>query len=174
MGRDETIARETIHDLCYSYKLDEEKLYKRAFLLLDSYRKLCFKCYLDHDEVDDSIYEDSDPMKAILYLEKLKANMNRGDCVRAIRDRVEKNWIVELVDSAMIKVQEFPQHGKLYLDLINKRFLVQVKYPEEDIYHALCLGRSRYYDRRWEAVMVFGICLWGSVLPNMKRELLDK
>ena len=97
--------------------------------------------------------------------------MDQKDFVRTIRERADKNWIKEIVESAMIKVQEFPEYGKLYYEVLNKRFVVQWGYSEPEIYSTLCIERSRYYDRRREAVTVFGLCLWGSVIPNLIKEL---
>ena len=171
MGRKNTSARATISDLCYSYRLDEQWLFNCAFLLLDSYRKLCYTCYLDNDECDESDYSEKNPREAIDFLVNMETDMDQKDFVRTIRERADKNWIKEIVESAMIKVQEFPEYGKLYYEVLNKRFVVQWGYSEPEIYSTLCIERSRYYDRRREAVTVFGLCLWGSVIPNLIKEL---
>jgi hypothetical protein len=32
----------------------------------------------------------------------------------------------------------------------------------------LNLERSRYYDRKKEAIMIFGLSLWGDAIPKLK------
>jgi hypothetical protein len=37
----------------------------------------------------------------------------------------------------------------------------------------LNLERSRYYDRKKEAIMIFGLSLWGDAIPKLKVFLND-
>ena len=43
------------------------------------------------------------------------------------------------------------------------------KYTESDLLELLSIERSTYYDRKKEAVYVFGISLWGDALPKMMK-----
>ncbi len=172
MGREDTFARDTIHDLCYAYCMDEKTLFKRADMLLNSYRRICFATYLD-DEEEETLFEKS-PLDLILFLEEVDPSMNSKDFVRAVRERANRKWIIEMVDSALTKVQETPLYGAQYFDLLNKRYIIQVNYTEPDLLVALHLERSRYYDKRWEAVVMFGLCFWGSVIPRMKKTLSEE
>lgn len=35
------------------------------------------------------------------------------------------------------------------------------------------MERSSFYDRKKEAIMLFGLSLWGSSLPKLKNYLID-
>lgn len=35
------------------------------------------------------------------------------------------------------------------------------------------MERSRFYDRKKEAIIVFGLALWGSAIPQLKNFLSD-
>ena len=170
MGRDNTIAREMMRDLCYTYHMEEKTVFDKAALLLKAYRKICYSSYLDDDNVADLDSEDKALVEAVCLLENFEPGKVGQSLVRDLRDRNVKSWIIQAIESAMIKVQEFPEMGRLYFDILTKRFIVQIKYAESDISGLLCLERSRYYDHRYEATVVFGVCLWGSVLPKMKKE----
>ena len=37
----------------------------------------------------------------------------------------------------------------------------------------LNMERSRFYDRKKESIMLFGISLWGSAIPKMKTFLIE-
>ena len=171
MGRHNTIARETIRDLCYSYRMDEKEVFERATILLKAYRKLCYSSFLDGDDIEVFESERDAAEEAIRILENIDPKDDGQSFTRSIRDSNVNSWILRAVESAMIKVQEFPQNGNLYFQILNKCFIIQVAYSESEISATLCLERSRYYDNRREATIVFGLCLWGSILPKMKREL---
>ena len=80
----------------------------------------------------------------------------------------DTRWMVELVDSAMIQVKEFPATGEEYFEILSKFFLGKFKYSEADLLDVLKMERSRYYDRKKEAILIFGLALWGTVLPKVK------
>ena len=79
--------------------------------------------------------------------------------------------MVELVDSAMIQVKEFPGMGEEYFEILSKFFLSKVRYSENDLLDVLKMERSRYYDRKKEAILIFGLALWGD---NMWSKLYQK
>ncbi len=68
--------------------------------------------------------------------------------------------MIELVDSAMLKVKEFPYNGDLYFENLSRCYLDKFKYTESEILDLLSMERSTYYDRKKEAIYVFGISLW--------------
>ena len=59
-----------------------------------------------------------------------------------------------------------PKTIKMY-----KFYLSKFKYSEADMLEALNLERSTYYDRKKEAILVFGLALWGTVLPKLSMML---
>lgn len=75
--------------------------------------------------------------------------------------------MVELVDSTMIQVKEFPDEGDTYFDILSKFYLSKFKLCEGELLNLLKLERSSYYDRKKEAILAFGLALWGTVLPKL-------
>lgn len=75
--------------------------------------------------------------------------------------------MVDVVDSAMLQVNEFPDSGSLYFEILQKMFLGRFKYTESDLLEILNVERSRFYERKKEAILAFGLALWGTVLPKI-------
>ena len=75
--------------------------------------------------------------------------------------------MVELFDDTMVQVKEFPDAGEIYFEILSKAYLSKFKYNEADMLEMLRIERSAYYDRKKEATLVFGIALWGTVLPKL-------
>ena len=48
------------------------------------------------------------------------------------------------------------------------------KCTESEMLEMLNLERSRYYDKKKEAIMVFGLALWGAELPKVKEFLQEE
>lgn len=73
-----------------------------------------------------------------------------------------------------MRVREFPDYGKQYHEILSKGFIVRVKYTEAELLDALSMERSRYYDRKKEAIMVFGVVLWGTEIPRLEELFSNK
>lgn len=50
--------------------------------------------------------------------------------------------------------------------LLQKRFMEEVPHTDAAVSEALSVERSTYYDRKKEAIFLFGISLFGFVLPT--------
>ena len=125
-----------------------------------------------NEEYFEETFEEKKPIDVILFLENLDPSMNKTEFVRSVKEGTDKNWLIEMVEQAMTKVHKTPIEGDLYFDLLSKRYIIKSPYSEMEILEELSLSRARYYDKRWEALVMFGVCFWGGVLPNMKKTLM--
>ena len=110
-------------------------------------------------------------MNALNYLTQFDPDDGSEAFENTIRSLFETRWMIDLVDNAMMRVKEFPDYGEIYFEIISKCYLTRFKYSEREILDIVNLERSRYYDRKKEAMMVFGISLWGKEIPKLKRFL---
>jgi hypothetical protein len=88
--------------------------------------------------------------------------------------------MVELVDTAMLKVRDFPYNGEVYFEILSKCYLNRFKYTETELLELLQLERSSYYDRKKEAIMGVRPCHVGwchpaaeNLLSSTQEELSD-
>lgn len=173
MGRKNTGAWAAIRSMCALQEIDENEVYARAKMLLQIYRRVCWTTIGRTDCVADELvcYCGTELDGALLYLETFAPEKEKERFERRIRTLFETRWMIELVESAMISVKEFPDYGDLYFEILSKCYLTKFKYTESIMTKLLNIERSSYYDRKKEAIMVFGIALWGSTLPRLKGYL---
>lgn len=170
MCRRKTYSMQTIETMCASENIEPEDLFAKTKLLLGSYRRVCWavlgSCRTENEEgyciCDDSVKQ------ALDYLKTYPPTENRSVFERNLRMLFDSRWMVELVDSAMIQVKEFPDNGERYFEILSKYYLSKFKYCESELLEVLQLERSAYYDRKKEAVLAFGLALWGTVLPRIE------
>ena len=175
LSRRNTGAWNNICSLCEMDNIDGKQLYEKAKMLLGIYRRVCWSTIGRADTVAEEIcyYCGSDLDGALLYLEEFAPEKEKEQFESRIKTLFETRWMVELVDSAMLKVHDFPENGQLYHEIISKCFLTKFRYSENELLEILNLERSRFYDRKKEAIMVFGLSLWGSSIPKLKSFLVE-
>ena len=87
-------------------------------------------------------------------------------------DVSSKNNVIYLMlpngDKHMLKIREYPDKGALYCEIISKAYLNRFKYRESEMLEVLNMERSTYYDRKKEAILLFGLSLWGTAIPKLK------
>ena len=76
-----------------------------------------------------------------------------------------------MVDTSMMRLREYEDQGRRYFDIVNRTYMVKLRYSESEMLEDLQCERTCYYVRKKEAVTLFGVCFWGSVLPEMKASL---
>ncbi len=69
----------------------------------------------------------------------------------------------------MVKTKEFPHGGDTFFEIISKCYLTRWKYTEKEMLEILNMDRSRFYDKKKEAIMIFGICLFGNAIPKFRK-----
>ena len=175
MSRRTTGTWNAIHSMCRLQEMNENDLYARSKMLLSIYRRVCWTTITRADMVAEDMvcYCGSDLDGALIYLEEFAPDRERERFESRIKTLFETRWMMELVENAMVKVKEFPDGGDMYFDIINKCYLDRWKYTESEMLELLNMERSRFYDKKKEAIMVFGIALWGNSIPKLKTYLDD-
>lgn len=170
MSRYNTQVLSSIRMLCRMQNIDEKVLYERAKLILSIYREVCWSTIDRANDVCDTLictYGDSLD-GALIYLENFAPDEARERFEERIRSLFETKWIIELVDMAMLKIREYPDKGALFCEIISKAYLNRFKYKESEMLEVLNMERSTYYDRKKEAILLFGLSLWGTAIPKLK------
>ena len=170
MSRYNTQVLSSIRMLCRMRNINEKVLYERAKLILSIYREVCWSTIDRANDVCDTLictYGDSLD-GALIYLENFAPDEARERFEERIRSLFETKWIIELVDMAMLKIREYPDKGALYCEIISKAYLNRFKYRESEMLEVLNMERSTYYDRKKEAILLFGLSLWGTAIPKLK------
>lgn len=158
------------------HQLDISKnkaVYHNAKLLLRIYASAVWNT---RDAVDELLcsYSETYQSSDIAALECL-VTMYDGNSVKQLENKLrcvaQNKIIIDIVERNMLHVREYPFHGKLYYNILNKSYFVKYPYTESEIMDSLNLSRSTYYRRRKDAITTFGVSMWGYMLPNVLREI---
>ncbi len=171
MGRKDSAAWNIIHSNCKMLNMDEEGLRKRAALLLKYYRRICWQTFQGAEDikVQCAEYSSNGLDGALVYLETFVPDKEKDCFETRIRSLFTAKWMIDLVDSAMRKVKDFPAGGEEHFEIISKKYLSRFVYSENELLEVLKLERSRYYDKQKEAILVFGLAFWGTAIPKYKK-----
>lgn len=173
MCRRKSKAMSYISAMCIGQNMDPDQLFEKSKLLLSAYRRVCWSSLgtLQWENNADCFVCNDGIGQALEYLYEYSADINPHEFECNLKIRFDSRWIVELFEDTMIQVKEFPEGGEIYFEILYKFYLSKFKYSEADMLEALNLERSTYYDRKKEAILVFGLALWGTVLPKLSMML---
>ena len=178
MGNNRTGAAARIRNICRSKSLEEKDIYTKARMLLEIYRDICWDVVSKAWEVRESAsweleYCSHDVGTALMYLEDFAPTEKKEKFTERIQSLFEVKWMIEIVDSAMVKVKDFPVYGDLYFDLLARCYLGKFQYSEAEILEEMKMERSSYYRRKQEAVKVFGLAIWGGQLEEYRSITME-
>lgn len=174
MSRKNTKTLNSIRRFCRIQNVDEKILYTRSKLILSAYRDICWSTAGRADQVREDLirYCSSQLDDALIYLETFAADEARESFEERVETLFETRWMLELVEDAMGRVRNYPGNGELYYEILSKCYLTCFKYRESELLEVLSMERSTFYDKKKEAILVFGLSLWGSSIPKLKSFLV--
>jgi len=83
-----------------------------------------------------------------------------------LEDTEASKVIIEIINAAMFKLVTYPNKGERYYEILKTTYFSEKKYSENEILDILKLSRSTYFRQRKKAISLFGVILWGYVLPE--------
>jgi hypothetical protein len=171
-------TNETITMMVDTTDIDEKILYERSKMLLKSYRFICWKTSKRADDIREVLecdydYCSTDLNSALVYLENFAPDREKDQFARRIRNLFEVKWVVEIVDSAMMKVREYPDNGELYASILSVYYLSRFKFNvDQDVESEFGFDRSTFFRKKKEAIKVFGVALWGNSIDEFRRIMM--
>ncbi|MGX8797698.1 hypothetical protein ACR6HW_16800 [Fusibacter sp. JL298sf-3] len=146
----------------------DEKVYHDAHLLLDIYSDVLWgmnNSYTNIVRECKEIYGNSSIMVLDVITEfgsDLKAKLLHEQ----LEDTEASKVIIEIINAAMFKLVTYPNKGERYYEILKTTYFSEKKYSENEILDILKLSRSTYFRQRKKAISLFGVILWGYVLPE--------
>lgn len=169
MGRKDTVAAKTIQKMYDQLHLSQENTFHKTKLLLRVYRDVVWITLNTSDYIhEDLVYYGDDLDSALVYLEEFAPDIERQEFENRISALFENKWMIDLIDTAMRKIYDYHNNGKLYHEIISKSYLTAFRYSEGELLEILNMERSTFYDRKKEAIMLLGVCLWGYAIPRFR------
>lgn len=171
MGRSNRNVIRGIRDICIMLNLDEKVIYERSKVLLSMYRGMCWitqcKAVDEKRELEELCTGSLDT--ALTYLYEFAPKASRIEIKARIQVLFENRHFLGIVERAVQQVTEYPDCGELYADILRKCYLSKKTYKESEILRLLEMERSTYYDKKKIAISLFGVVMWGYILPECKK-----
>lgn len=152
-------------------QLNEEQVFRKTKLLLAIYRDVVWTSIKEVDYVREvcAAYYSNDLSVALTYLNDFAPTERKEDFMAKVSGIFETKWMIELIDTAMMKIYDYPGNGKIYHEILSKCYVTAYPMTEGEILEVLCMERSTFYIKKKEAVKLFGIALWGYTLPRYQQ-----
>ena len=156
MGRKDTLAAKSIRKMYEQLNLNQSDIFSKTKLLLGVYRDVVWITLSESARVNEELaYYGEELDSAFVYLELFAPD-------------TENKWMVDLIDTAMAKIYDYHNNGRLYHEIISKSYLTAFRYTESELLDLLNMERSTFYDRKREAILLLGVSLWGYAIPCFK------
>lgn len=169
MGRKDTLAAKSIRKMYEQLNLNQSDIFSKTKLLLGVYRDVVWITLSESARVNEELaYYGEELDSALVYLELFAPDTEKQEFESRISALFENKWMVDLIDTAMAKIYDYHNNGRLYHEIISKSYLTAFRYTESELLDLLNMERSTFYDRKKEAVMLLGVSLWGYAIPYFK------
>lgn len=166
--RTQTKTMQFIEAQCPNLGLEQKALFARTKTVLNLYHRVVWSVKGRADNMKQEIVG-TYGMKlstALMYLSEFAPVSARASFESKVTQMFEAKWLIDLADMALQYVKVYPGNGELLAQLLQKRFMEEVPRTDAIVSEALSVERSTYYDRKKEAIFLFGISLFGFVLPT--------
>jgi len=173
--RRETRAMKNIKQMCGGLALCPDDVLHKSTLVMKIYRDVVWLTTRRADSMreETAAYSQGQELDAALtYLAEFAPTERKQDFEAKVTSLFETKWMVDLIDTAMMRVYEYPSNGKLYFDILSKSYMTAFHYSESELLEEFCLERSTFYDRKREAIMLLGVALWGFAIPEIKNAFM--
>jgi len=147
-----------------------DKIYHNAGKLLRVYKSVRWRLSQSLDEMgDECMAVSSLSLKEALFnLLDLDTDLDKLNLEDRLKSLAVSRQLVEIIDKSLIMLKTYPGSGERCFDIINKCFLLEYPYSENEILENLNISRTTYYKQKKKAVSMLGVILWGFLLPDLK------
>ena len=165
MGID-TASKRKIVNTCNYLQLEQDVVYARAEVLIENYHDIVWfdSENLNRQKTGYDAANQKDTAPALLYLADFDPNEDSKKICRMMLALFETQWIKELVGAALEKVEGYSEDGRLYRSILSNE-LSQEYISRRARQNAIGIGHSSFYKRLDEAILLFGVVLWGQIIP---------
>ena len=162
-----TGSMQKIKDLCCSLHLEQNKVRTKAGLLIKAYPEIMWAN--NHNETGDGTTRANTCEKKLGIAMRYIADFEPIEGKRRFQEKIimlfEIKWLTELISSAMKHIENFPVNGVVYYKILTNLF------SDDPCSDLVCqknvrLEKTAFYERKREAILLFGIELWGIVIPS--------
>lgn len=150
------------------YNEYDEKVYHDAHLLLNIYADVLWGIKNSYTSIICECKEiyGASSIAVLDVMTEFGTDLKAKLLHEQLEDAEASKVIVEIINVAMLKLQTYPNKGEQYHELLKVTYFSEKKYTDQQVLEMLDLSRSTYFRQRRKAISLFGVILWGYVLPE--------
>jgi len=176
---DQNTESRSIEELGMIYNFENrenDKIYHNTKLLIKLYSKVLWRMSNSIMEMETECYlsNGSELFDVINTLIDVDPRVDKLRIESRLQSIEDSKSIIELIDRALILLKNYPDDGERYYEILNKSYLVFVKYSENEMLESLNISRSTFFREKKKAVTLLGVILWGFVIPDIKKAHLKE
>ena len=123
MGRKDTLAAKSIRKMYEQLNLNQSDIFSKTKLLLSVYRDVVWITLSESARVNEElVYYGEELDSALVYLELFAPDTEKQEFESRISALFENKWMVDLIDTAMAKIYDYHNNGRLYHEIISKSY----------------------------------------------------
>ncbi len=81
--------------------------------------------------------------------------------------------MIEIVNHAITKINNFPIMGETYCSILSAYYLSSFPLTESEMLDQFGLERSTFYRKKKEAIIVFGLDIWGGSIDEFRAIMIQ-
>jgi len=107
----------------------------------------------------------------------LLADIDDDQGLIRLRDQCESmlftRALILLTDRALFALKQYPGDGEKYFELINRMYIQKCPDSECKLLEAMNISRRTLYREKKKALSMFGVIVWGLMLPGILSGMHD-
>lgn len=157
-------------------KAKDARYYHNAKALLKIYRGILWQL---QNNISDAELESLDLGYGHIHqaLDLLAAGMDDGQGLIRLQEQCKSmlftRALISLTDKALVSLKQYPKGGERYFDLLNRLYILEYPYTENELLDAMNISRRTLYREKKTALSMFGAILWGLMLPAILSGMDD-
>jgi len=159
----ESVSMRKIKEYCKLFRLEQDVVFDRAKCLIDNYHGVIWANAHDGSIESEACDKTFNKDLALSYIADFNPSEEKG----LIRDKMlklfEPKWLMDLVATAMRQVKSFSVNSSDYNDILNN-YMSDAPVTDRVLCSTINVGKTTLGTRKREAILLFGIALWGIVI----------
>ena len=163
--RIETNVMPRIKSLCESLRVDENEILIKARLLISLYHEIVWGS-LKNGNPGTAGTNEKKYAEAVTYLSVFPSTVEKKELQHNLLNIFQAEWYEELLMGALNYVSLYKHNSVLYTRILNECYFLERTCSDKELYGSLIIERSSYFKRKKEAILLFGVALWGIAIPK--------
>lgn len=147
-----------------------KNIYHNAKLLLKLYSKVLWRIEHSLKEMNTECFylNRISLAEAIESLLDMNTDLDRLNLESRLESLDVSRVILELINKALVLLKAYPEKGERYFDILNKMYILNNRYSENEMLEYLNIGRTTFYREKKDAIHMLGVILWGFLIPDLE------